>query len=364
MREEVTSTRTRWDDFRKQHKRDRRFYSFGRDDREREKAFKVHLRELGERKRADAARAEADFVELLEEHGIESGEWSSVKRGIASDPRYDAVGSSSLRQEIFEGYIKKKQAAAANGTSETPEQRRAREKKEKAEASLREREAKIREEKEKVNKEVGRSRAGAGREEAERLFGSLLVDQVRDPELSFEAASAFLANDPRFNHPSLTPFDKQRMFNEHIGRLGSKRSNALHQLFASHAPELNTPFDSVYAAIADDPVVKRLNLSPSGLEDRYESWKAAREVEARRAFEEMLGENSFVEFWGSMRKKRLEEKEEKGEKGEGEEEEEEEDDGLGEGAAADLAAMARKIDLDEIKSVLRVSISSLLPLIL
>ena len=49
MREDVTSTRTRWDDFRKKWKKDRRFYSFGRDDREREKAYKTHLKELGER---------------------------------------------------------------------------------------------------------------------------------------------------------------------------------------------------------------------------------------------------------------------------------------------------------------------------
>jgi hypothetical protein len=41
MREEVASTRTRFDDFKRKHKKDRRFYSFGRDDREREKAFKV-----------------------------------------------------------------------------------------------------------------------------------------------------------------------------------------------------------------------------------------------------------------------------------------------------------------------------------
>lgn len=49
MREDIISTRTRWDDFRKKWKKDRRFYSFGRDDREREKAFKTHLKELGER---------------------------------------------------------------------------------------------------------------------------------------------------------------------------------------------------------------------------------------------------------------------------------------------------------------------------
>jgi transcription elongation regulator 1 len=49
MREEVTSTRTRWEEFKRKWKKDRRFWSWGRDDREREKAFKTHLRELGER---------------------------------------------------------------------------------------------------------------------------------------------------------------------------------------------------------------------------------------------------------------------------------------------------------------------------
>lgn len=49
LREEVTSTRTRWDDFRKKWKKERRFYQFGRDDRDREKVFKTHLKELGER---------------------------------------------------------------------------------------------------------------------------------------------------------------------------------------------------------------------------------------------------------------------------------------------------------------------------
>ena len=48
LKQEVKSTRMRFDDFRKAWKKDRRFFGFGRDDREREKAFKSWLRELGE----------------------------------------------------------------------------------------------------------------------------------------------------------------------------------------------------------------------------------------------------------------------------------------------------------------------------
>lgn len=63
---EVKSTRTRWEEFRKKWKKDRRFFGWGRDDREREKAFKTHLKELGEKKRIVAEKAEREFFELLE----------------------------------------------------------------------------------------------------------------------------------------------------------------------------------------------------------------------------------------------------------------------------------------------------------
>lgn len=46
---EVTSTRASWTDFKRQWKKDRRFYGWGRDDREREKRFRDYLKELGER---------------------------------------------------------------------------------------------------------------------------------------------------------------------------------------------------------------------------------------------------------------------------------------------------------------------------
>lgn len=108
----------------------------------------------------------------------------------------------------------------------------------------------------------------------------------------------FLESDPRFNHPSLTPNDKQRLFNIHLQHLSQKRSGALHQLFQSNAPNLDTTYEEVYPKIVDDFVVKRLGLEGDALEDRFRAWMRGRESEARREFDVMLGENSFVEFWG------------------------------------------------------------------
>lgn len=49
LKSEVKSTRMLWDDFRRAWKKDRRFFAFGKDDRQREKAFRTYQRELGER---------------------------------------------------------------------------------------------------------------------------------------------------------------------------------------------------------------------------------------------------------------------------------------------------------------------------
>ena len=350
MREVVTSTRTRWDDFRKEWKKDRRFYSFGRDDRDREKLFKTHLRELGERKRADAQRAELDFKELLAEEKA-NGPWSDVKKKLSHDPRYDAVGSSSLREELYNDYVKTSAGGTALAAGPTKQERAA--------ASLKSREEKVRSEQVVTAKEMGKSRAGAGREEAERLFGSLLVDQVRDHETTWPEASRFLASDPRFSHPSLSPFDRQRLFSDHINRISSKRSNALHQLFETHSPSLETTYEAVYAHVIDDSLVRRLQLSPEVLEHRYDEWKASRFATARGEFDQMLGDNAFVDFWSKMRKKTLDESAAKVK-----EDEMDDGEGLGEGGDADMIAMSKHINLEEIKSVLRVSVrpSALVPL--
>lgn len=49
LKTEVKSTRMAWEDFKRAWKKDRRFFAFGKDDRQREKAFKAYLKELGER---------------------------------------------------------------------------------------------------------------------------------------------------------------------------------------------------------------------------------------------------------------------------------------------------------------------------
>jgi len=183
----VTSTRLTWDEWRKVNRKDRRFFEFGRDDREREKAFRSWLRELGEKKRKEREVAEKNFMQMLKEgrskdlpHEV-GGPWKDVKKAFVKDPRYDAVGSSSLREELYEAFIKtleenKTDVNASDGPSNNQAQSKAlevdleEEKRRRREKAVKEREEMVKAEKHKVEKANARSRAGLSLEEGELSF--------------------------------------------------------------------------------------------------------------------------------------------------------------------------------------------------
>ncbi|GAA5990836.1 hypothetical protein JCM10908_000039 [Rhodotorula pacifica] len=360
----VTSTRTHFSDFKRQHAKDARFREFGKTEGEREKEFKKWLRELGERKRAMAERAEKEFGEMLgEDEEIKRGDkWSEVKKRHASDPRYAAVNSSSLREQLFEKHLASLGASASSrptastsytvgSTSKTGAGTTSKEDKAaRAAASLREREEKVRAEKMKNARSAERARGHLGKEEAEREFAQLLVDAVRDHSARFDDVTPTIANDPRFDAPSLHPSDKRRLFDAHQQKLYRSRISDVEALFAAHAPKLTTSFDSVLPSISSDPHVTRLvgpasNANLDQLESLYSNWLARRTRQAREDFTQMLKENSVLEHWGRMQKM---EKREKGkligEEGVREDSDEEE---------PDSREMAEQIDLRAIHAVLR-----------
>ena len=134
-------------------------------------------------KRAAAQRAEKDFFALLhEKNANEKSAWKDFKRKITSDPRYEAVGSSSLREELFDTFLKVNVGGSSTlrpyaSTSHSPEKKAEedpeeaeRKKKEKRERALREREQKVKADMSKVEAQIGRSRAGLNKEEDERDF--------------------------------------------------------------------------------------------------------------------------------------------------------------------------------------------------
>ncbi|KAJ7283667.1 Hsp90 protein-domain-containing protein [Mycena rebaudengoi] len=344
LKDEVKSTRSTWSDFRRSWKKDRRFYGWGRDDREREKKFREWIRELGETKRAAAQRAETNFFILLRERTAvvkEGLEWKDVKRKLSDDPRYDDVGSSSLREELFNTFLKGNSSTSKESSrhevrqstpadEETYEQQQQK-RQERARQAVKEREDKVRADLGRVEAEIGRSRQMGMHEEGELIFKSMLTDAVRDPQITWEAAIPQLSTDPRFKNSPL-PLNMQiNLFHAHIAHLRSKHMASLYSLFEAHAPTLATT-----------------GLQTRSLEHEFEKWQRERTINSRTAFDEMLGENAFLQFWWKLKKIGGE-----GVDGGVKADELEEDEGEGGGGKVDMKALANNINTAEVEKVLK-----------
>lgn len=374
---EVTSTRTHFSDFKRAHAKDPRFREFGKTEGEKEKVFRAWLRELGEKKRVEAEKAEAKFEEMLSEDGLitsgdqwadvsqlewvrDSGRWlltstrcgSQVKGRHAKDRRYDGVNSSSLRESLFNKYLASltsggpPAASTSASTSQPPAPTKA-DRAARAAAALREREDQIRHEQARSQRSAQAARGAAGREEAEREFGQLLIDHVRDHEARWEDVVDGLRRDPRFEHPALQfPHDHRRLFDQHLSALYSKRLAQLEAVFLQHAPLLTTPFSSIEEDILEAPQAQRLvGKDASRLEALYDHWLARRTSKARDEFQELLKENSVLEHWGRLQKK--EGAQDGAIEVKADDEEEEEAD------APDLREMAGQVGVREIEQVLK-----------
>ena len=200
------------------------------------------------------------------------------------------------------------------------------------------------------------------------------------------------------------------LFQAHITRLQEKGNTALHALFESHAPGLDVKWEDltadVKASIAGSAIAKRLGLdgqvstrpsrrdqrdrrdykrghdrSPDdsmdddegqayeypSLRNEFETWQRRRFTAARSAFDTMLSENAFVEFWGRVGKMGLTDQDEKARLGKvvfadenaagtGAMEVDEEEDGMegeGGGGKRDLQTLAKGVDVKKVERVLK-----------
>ncbi|KAI5475112.1 transcription elongation regulator 1 [Pseudohyphozyma bogoriensis] len=346
----VTSTRTHFSDFKRANAKDSRFRDFGKTEGEKEKVFKQYLRELGEKKRVEAEKAEERFKEMLRgDEKIRSGDkWADVKGRHVEDPRYAGVNSSSLRESLFNAFVKSLGSSSGGDSAAAPLSRA-----EKAAKAVREREEQVRAEKEKVARSANAARGALGREEGEREWRTLLIDVVRDHEARWDATIPLLEKDPRFINSPLNPHEQRRLFDSHLNDLYTKRINAVESLFLSHAPLLNTPFTEVLPSIDSNPHITRLvGTDFDRLEGLYTSWQKKRFSKARAEFDELLKESPIIQHWGRMKVEAEEarKREEEGENGMSAGKAEDEDDDEGELGTKELA---KQIDLKAIHAVLK-----------
>ena len=159
-----------------------------------------------------------------------------------------------------------------------------------------------------------------------------------------------MKTDPRCIH-SPVPLSRQvHLFHSHIANLRSKQMASLYTIFEANASSLATrltelPLQSIQSSA---PVV-RLGFDVEQIKDEFSKWQRNRTANARKAFDEMLAENSFVEFWGRL-----------GKMGESELESymKVEDDDIGEvdEDKVDMKSLAKNINVGEVEKVLKVGV--------
>ena len=166
LRAQVASTRTTFAAFRDAFQRDPAYEAMVRDHAESGAAslFEAWLSELKQRKLQQAEAAEQDFLALLTEKISSKDEWAVAKKtpGLATDPRYDAVGSATRRSELYQAWCRR------------PSQRLSKE--ERQAQALEHREAQVRREHAKHARHAHSARSDALEEQYETDLRQRLVD--------------------------------------------------------------------------------------------------------------------------------------------------------------------------------------------
>ncbi|KAM7469951.1 hypothetical protein LguiA_008134 [Lonicera macranthoides] len=165
-----------------------------------------------EKAQAERAAAVSSFMSMLRDKGdiTTSSRWSKMKDGLRNDPRYKSVKHED-REALFNEYISELKSA------EEEAERVAKAKREEEE-KLKERERALRKRKEREEQEVERVRSKARRKEAVESYQALLVETIKDPQVSWTESKAKLEKDPqgRAANPYLDQSDFEKLFREHV----------------------------------------------------------------------------------------------------------------------------------------------------
>uniref|UniRef100_A0A667Z7Q9 Transcription elongation regulator 1 n=1 Tax=Myripristis murdjan TaxID=586833 RepID=A0A667Z7Q9_9TELE len=296
MEEAKFTPRTTFSEFAVKHGRDPRFKTIEKM-KDREAIFTEFITALRKREKEDSKtrgeKVKQDFFDLLNEQHIEGGQrWSKVKERLETDPRYKAVESSALREELFKQYMEK-QAKSVDIEKERELERQAR-----IEASLREREREVQKARSEQTKEIDREREQHKREEAIQHFRALMSDMVRSSDATWSDTRRNLRKDHRWESASLLEREeKEKLFNEHIEALAKKKKEHFRQLLDETSMiTLTTTWKEVKKIIKEDPRYIKFSSSDRKRQREYEDYIKDKYITAKADFRTLLKETKFITY--------------------------------------------------------------------
>ncbi|XP_054611170.1 transcription elongation regulator 1 isoform X2 [Dunckerocampus dactyliophorus] len=296
MEEAKLTARTTFSEFAVKHGRDPRFKSIDKM-KDREAIFIEFMTALRKRDKEDSKsrgeKVRLDFFELLSDQHVEGGQrWSKVKERMETDPRYKAVESSALREELFKQYLEK-QAKSLDMDKERELERQAR-----IEASLREREREVQKARSEQTKEIDREREQHKREEAIQHFKALMSDMVRSSDAMWSDTRRNLRKDHRWESASLLEREeKEKLFNEHVEALAKKKKEHFRQLLDETTMiTLTTTWKEVKKVIKEDPRCIKFSSSDRKRQREFEDYIKDKYITAKADFRTLLKETKFITY--------------------------------------------------------------------
>ncbi|XP_050092686.1 transcription elongation regulator 1 isoform X2 [Anopheles aquasalis] len=178
---------------------------------------------------------------------------------------------------------------------EIDRQQMERDKKLRAEASIKEREKEVQRTLATHLRDRDKERQLHQRDEAIRHFNALLTDLVRNSDLTWKEVKKLLKKDHRWDLiEMLDRNDRERLFNEHIANLVRKKRDKFREMLDEIASiELTSQWKDIKKIIRDDPRYLKYNSSERG-EREFREFIKDKTASAKHAFRELLQECKFI----------------------------------------------------------------------
>uniref|UniRef100_A0A673JDS3 Transcription elongation regulator 1 n=1 Tax=Sinocyclocheilus rhinocerous TaxID=307959 RepID=A0A673JDS3_9TELE len=296
MEEAKLGVRTTFSEFAAKHARDSRFKAVEKM-KDREAIFNEYMTAFRKKEKENSKnrgeKVKQDFFELLSDYHVDGQQrWSKVKEKMETDPRYKAVETSAVREELFKEYVER---LAKNPNSEKEKEL---EKQARIEASLRERERMVQRFRSEQTKEIDREREQHKREEAVQNFKALLSDMVKSSDANWSETRRTLRKDHRWQSSSLLERDeKERLFNEHIEALGKKKKELFRQLLdETTSINLMTSWKEVKKLIKEDPRCIKFSSSDRKRQREFGDYIKDKYITAKADFRTLLKETKFITY--------------------------------------------------------------------